>query len=112
MVRACDVVIICLSQKSVSREGFLQREIREALNVAEEKPEGTIFIIPVRLEEVDVPKRLSQWQWANLFQVSGYQRLVRALEVRAGAIGVTVATSAARETGEAERRVLEPGEQP
>ena len=39
-VRACDVVIICLSQKSVTKEGYLQREIREALYVAEEKPEG------------------------------------------------------------------------
>lgn len=85
-VRACDVVIICLSQKSVSKEGFLQREIKDALYVAEEKPEGTIFIIPVRLEEVQVPKRLSQWQWANLFQEGGYHRLVRALNLRASAI--------------------------
>jgi formylglycine-generating enzyme required for sulfatase activity len=85
-VRACDVVIICLSQRSVSKEGFLQREIREALYVAEEKPEGTIFIIPVKLEEVEVPKRLSQWQWANLFRDGGYQRLVRALNLRASTI--------------------------
>src|SRR5271157_5038493 len=85
-VRACDVVIVCLSRKSVSKEGFLQREIREALYVAEEKPEGTIFIIPVKLEEVEVPQRLSLWQWANLFQEGGYQRLVGALHVRASAI--------------------------
>jgi hypothetical protein len=90
-VRACDAVIICLSQKSVSKEGYLQREIGEALYVAEEKPEGTIFIIPVKLEEVEVPKRLSQWQWANLFDESGYQRLVQALTIRADAIGATVA---------------------
>jgi formylglycine-generating enzyme required for sulfatase activity len=85
-VRTCDVVIICLSQKSVSKEGYLQREIREALYVAEEKPEGTIFIIPVKLEEVEVPKRLSQWQWASLFHEGGYQRLVRALHLRASTL--------------------------
>jgi formylglycine-generating enzyme required for sulfatase activity len=90
-VRACDAVIICLSQRSVTKEGYLQREIREALYVEEEKPEGTIFIIPVRLEEVEVPKRLSQWQWANLFDESGYLHLVRALTIRANAIGATVA---------------------
>jgi hypothetical protein len=95
-VRACDVVIICLSQKSVSKEGYLQREIRDALYVAEEKPEGTIFVIPVKLEEVEVPQRLSQWQWANLFQEGGYQRLVRALQVRAKAIGATVSAHEAR----------------
>ncbi len=106
-VRACDVVIICLSQKSVSKEGFLQREIREALYVEEEKPEGTIFVIPVKLEEVEVPKRLSKWQWANLSQEGGYQRLVRALEVRASAIGTTVASHEARGWEEAERKARE-----
>jgi formylglycine-generating enzyme required for sulfatase activity len=89
-VRACDAVIICLSQKSVTKEGYLHREIREALYVEEEKPEGTIFIIPVRLEEVEVPKRLSQWQWANMFDEDGYHRLVRALTIRANAIGATI----------------------
>ena len=68
--------------------------------VAEEKPEGTIFVIPVKLEEVGVPKRLSQWQWANLFEEGGYQRLVRALNVRAGTIGVGVS---AREKAEQEK---------
>src|SRR5437763_994766 len=63
-VQASDVVIVCLSRQSVGKEGYLQREIREALSTAEEKPEGTIFIIPVRLDAVEVPKRLSKWQWA------------------------------------------------
>src|SRR5882762_4468080 len=81
-VRACDVVVVCLSRACVSKEGYLQREIKVALSAAEEKPEGTIFIIPVRLEEVDVPRSLAQWQWANLFQQDGYERLVRALGLR------------------------------
>ena len=88
-VRACDVVIICLSQRSVSKEGYLQREIRDALFVAEEKPEGTIFIIPVKLEEVEVPRRLSQWQWANLFQEGGnsaWYELLRFGQARLGSL--------------------------
>jgi formylglycine-generating enzyme required for sulfatase activity len=106
-VRACDVVIICLSQKSVSKEGYLQREIRDALYVAEEKPEGTIFIIPVKLEEVEVSRRLSQWQWAKLFEEGGYQRLVRALNVRASAIGAAVAAHEVITGEEAERKARE-----
>src|SRR5205823_9233123 len=70
------------------------KEIREALSVAEEKLEKTFFIIPVRLEEVEVPKRLSGWQWANLFETDGYQRLLRALSLRASAIGMTITASA------------------
>src|SRR5690242_19385426 len=67
-VRASDAVIVCLSRTAVTKEGFVQREIRVALEVADEKPEGTIFIIPARLEHCDVPARLQEWQWVNLFE--------------------------------------------
>lgn len=96
-VRNCDVVIVCLSKDSVSKEGYLQREIRDALYVAEEKPQGTIFIIPIRIDDVEVPNRLSRWQWANFFSTpgghgyeDGYHQLVRALNIRAKAIGLTI----------------------
>jgi hypothetical protein len=85
-VRAADVIIVCLSSLSVKKDGYLNKEIADALIVAEEKTEGTIFIIPVRLEPVDVPERLSQWQWANLFEPGGYERLLRALRARAEAL--------------------------
>lgn len=47
-VRNTDVVIVCLSNSSVTKSGYVQKEIRFALDVADEKPEGTIFIVPVR----------------------------------------------------------------
>ena len=76
-VRLCDAVAVCLSRKGVDREGYIHKEITIALDIAERKPEGTVFIIPVRLEqEVEVPDRLRKWQWANLFEHDGYQRLV------------------------------------
>jgi hypothetical protein len=87
-VRQSHAIAICLSRASVGKEGFVQREIKSALDVANEKPPGTIFIIPVKLEECDVPDRLSQWQWANIYEADGYQRLVRALNVRADALKV------------------------
>jgi len=87
-VRMCHVVLVCLSASSVTKEGFVQKEIKIALDVADEKPEGTIFIIPVRLQEgVNVPSRLSQWQWVNLFDDGGYGQLVRALNIRSREIG-------------------------
>jgi hypothetical protein len=49
----------------MATEGFLQREFRDAFSVAEEKPEGGIFVIPVKQEEFEVPKRRAQWQWAR-----------------------------------------------
>ena len=99
-VRASDVVIVCLSRSSINKEGYLQREIREALSVEEEKPEGTIFIIPARIEEVAVPQRLSKWHWANLFSEDGYPALIAALDRRARALGVS--TTSANNTSKQE----------
>jgi mannose-6-phosphate isomerase-like protein (cupin superfamily) len=87
-VRAADLILVCLSRGSASRAGFVQREIRFALDVAKEQPPGTIFIIPVRLEECEVPEELRRWQWFDYYNPGGYKRLLRALAARAEALGL------------------------
>lgn len=82
-VRNSDVVLVCLSQHSTNKAGYVQKEIKYALDVADEQPEGAIFLIPVRLEACDVPERLGRWQWLNYFEDQGYRRLLMALEVKA-----------------------------
>src|ERR1017187_10269191 len=47
-ISVCDIVIVCLSQKSALSDGYLQREVREVLYVADEKPARTIRIIPAK----------------------------------------------------------------
>ncbi|HXV44695.1 MAG TPA: SUMF1/EgtB/PvdO family nonheme iron enzyme, partial [Anaerolineae bacterium] len=89
-VRAADVVLVCLSPHSITKAGYVQKEIKFALDIADEQPEGTIFLIPLRLEPCDVPERLNRWQWANLFDARGYERLLRSLRQRANAINVTL----------------------
>jgi hypothetical protein len=82
-VHNSDAVVVCLSRGSINKEGYLQKEIKYALDVADEKPAGVIFIIPAKLEDCDVPVRLSQWEWANLYEPGGYGRLLLALAERA-----------------------------
>jgi cold shock CspA family protein len=89
-VRASDVVIVCLSCGSINRTGYVQKEIKYALDVADEQPEGAIFLIPLKLEECDSPARLRRWQWVNLFEERGYHRLMLALRSRANTLGVTM----------------------
>jgi len=55
-IRASDVVIVCLSRESTMKSGFVQKEIRHALDVADEKPEGTVFMIPAKLEDCTVSR--------------------------------------------------------
>jgi len=87
-VRAADAVLVCFSASSVTRAGFVQKEIKYALDVAEEQPEGAIFLIPLKLEECAVPERLSRWQWVNYFDQRGHERLMRAFRVRAESLGL------------------------
>jgi len=85
-VEAADVVIVCLSKSSVEKEGYYQKEIKKVLDVADEKPEGTIFIIPLRLDDCQPPRRLAKWQYVDYFplkqKASAYQRLLESLKVR------------------------------
>ena len=90
-VRATDVVVVCLSNGSVTKTGYVQKEIRFALDVADEQPEGAIFIIPARIEECEAPLRLSKWQWVNLFEETGYERLKASLILRANKVGIILA---------------------
>jgi len=89
-VREADVVVVCLSNKSITKEGYIQKEIKFALDSADEKPEGTIFLIPARLEECAVPEQLGRWQWVDLFEENGFVRLLRSLKLRADTVGATI----------------------
>jgi len=85
-VRSADVVLVFLS-KHFNQAGFRQKEVRWALDVAMEKPEGEVFIIPVRLEECDVMESLRRWQYVDYFEENGYRKLVQALFLRSEKIG-------------------------
>ena len=87
-VKSSDVVLVFLSKYSVNREGYVQKEIRQALDVADEKPDGTIFIIPLRLEDCDVPERLKRWHWLDLFEADSYDKLLTSLRKRSDNLAI------------------------
>lgn len=82
-VKSSDVVLVCLSNKATTKAGYVQKEIKYALDIASEQPDDEIYIIPIRLEECDVPDSLSRWHWVNLFHPNGFERLMRSLCIRA-----------------------------
>jgi hypothetical protein len=82
-IRDSDLVIVCLSPQAVDKVGYVQKEIRFALDCADEQPEGTLYIVPVKLEECRVPNRLKQWHWVNLWEDVGPDRLAQTLYARA-----------------------------
>jgi len=84
-----DAVVVCLSRSSINKAGYVQKEIKLALDVADTQPENTIFLIPLKLEECEVPQRLHKWHWVNLFEEGGYERLIQSLRFRTKDLGIT-----------------------
>jgi predicted Zn finger-like uncharacterized protein len=80
-VKESNVVLVCLSKSSITKKGYVQKEIKFALDRAEEMPEGAIYIIPAKLEECNLPERLSHWQCVNLYEENGYQKLLKTLHL-------------------------------
>jgi hypothetical protein len=85
-VEASDAVVVCLSNRSVTKEGYVQKELRKVLDIALEKPEEMIFIIPLRLDDCELPRRLRSWHYVDYFPAEQrnrvFQRLLQSLTVR------------------------------
>ena len=84
-VETSDIVIICLSSNSVTKEGFVQKELRYAREIALEKPDETIFLIPLRLDNCETPRGLRFFQWADYFgerKDETYSLLIKSLKLR------------------------------
>ncbi len=90
-VRAADVVLVCLSRKSINKNGYVQKEIRIALEAADQMPEGRSFLIPVKLEDCSVPERFSSLHWVDLTAPGAQARLFKSLRAVA-AEGLVEAT--------------------
>jgi TIR domain/Phage integrase, N-terminal SAM-like domain len=78
-----DIVIVCLSKESITKAGYVQKEIKFALDIADKQPEASIFIIPIRLENCELPKRLSKWQSIEAYETDGYLKILKSLNRRA-----------------------------
>jgi hypothetical protein len=78
-IRQSKFVLACVSRASVTKTGYVQKELKKALDVADEQPEGVAYLVPVRLEECDIPERLKRWHWVDLFEEGGYEQLLRGL---------------------------------
>ena len=89
-IRESHFFLACLSAKSVEKRGYLQREFKQALEQWQEKLDGDIYLIPVRLDECQVPETLRAFQWANLYEEDAWWALLRAISVGAERQGLTI----------------------
>jgi len=80
-IRAADCFLACLSNTAVNKRSYLQRELKQALDLWQEKLADDIYLIPVRLENCEIPDSLADFTWVDLFEADGFTRLVNALQI-------------------------------
>lgn len=97
-IRQSDFFLACLSGCSVTKRGFLQKEIREALDLWQEKLDDDIYLIPVRLEECQLPENLCKFHRIDLFDEGGLSLLLKT--VRAGAERLNIPLKAEAPSGD------------
>lgn len=93
-VESTDAVIVFLSAQALTKEGYVQKELRLALDLALYKPENSIFIIPLRLDNSGVPYSLKSYQYIDYFPSDkteiSYKKLLSSLDVRARRLGIDI----------------------
>jgi hypothetical protein len=67
-IKECRFFLALLSSRSVDKQGFVQKEMRIALDILDEYPPNSVYIIPARLDDCQpTHERLAQLQWVDLF---------------------------------------------
>jgi len=85
VLKSTDLALVFLSKQSLEQEGNLYREMRVLVDIQKEKPENSIFIIPVRLDACEIPQLLRSWYPVNFFtsydeREEAYLKILKSME--------------------------------
>jgi hypothetical protein len=77
-IKNSDYFVALLSSRAVTKRGFVQSELKHALEILEDLPESEIFVIPARLDPCEAShERLEELHWVDLFPSfeEGFRRI-------------------------------------
>lgn len=95
IIRESDIVVACFSEHSVTKQGYIQKELRIALSTYAEKPAGSIYLVPLRLDDVEIPDlriprlelNLRDFQWLDYWKPGGFDQLTAAISCAVSTAG-------------------------
>ena len=79
-IERADYVLVFLSQTSVNKIGFIQKELKHTLDQQTLRPSGQRYIVPVLLEECEPPPQLGHIHWLKSWEQGAYDKLKLALK--------------------------------
>lgn len=62
-----DFIILLLSSISVKKRGYIQKEYKLTLDVLETIPDDEIYVIPLRLDNCNIPVEFKKYHYKDLF---------------------------------------------
>ncbi len=75
-IKTSRFVMVFLSKNSVKKRGHVQKEFRLALDVANEIPPGQVFILPIRLDDCEIPDAFRRYHCVNLFEENSLKKII------------------------------------
>lgn len=81
-MKESDAVLVCISNTSVKKTGYVQAEIRKAEEQQNLRPHGAIYMIPVLLEPCkdQVPSNLQKLLWVDISDPNKINSIIKSLE--------------------------------
>lgn len=79
-IKVADFFLAFLSKHTTGRRGVLPKEHKLALKAHEGKLPNDIFIVPVLLEDCEVPDYLNGFHWLRWFERNSYQILKKTIQ--------------------------------
>ncbi len=79
-IKESDHVMIFFSKTSVEKRGYVQNEFKQALKVYDEIPDGQIYIIPVRLDDCEIPERFKILHYCDIFKDDGFEKVLKSIQ--------------------------------
>ena len=87
-IKQSQIFIACFSHVSVNKEGYIQQELRLALNQYTQMPPGRIFLIPLKLDNCEIPLlqlpeqgvNLRDLHWLDYRESDAFEKLVKSID--------------------------------
>lgn len=79
-LRQSDFIIVLLSKVATNKRGYIQREIKRMDRYSEEKLSDDIYILPILIDDCEVPKSLSKYQYMKTNQANFTNSLLESLD--------------------------------
>ncbi len=79
-IKNSDLFLLCLSEKAMDEKGFFHKEFKFAVEKALNMSESDTFIIPLKLDDCTIPKKISNLIYIDLRDSVNFKRLEKVIQ--------------------------------